>query len=101
MAEAILLENRPISGAYPEQWFDARGECTSILFEDDNYEKWLGVFGNAQITQYCAAFLFPGTSNVLESIRKLVMGAHVPEDQCASEVNKSKPVVGLLSPANA
>ena len=65
MTEAILLKNRPISGTYPEQWFDAQGQCTSILFEDDKYEKWLGIFGNSEFTQYSAVILFPVTSSVL------------------------------------
>ena len=65
MTEAILLESHPISGAYPERWFDARGECTFILFEDNNYEKWLGVFGNSQITRYSTVIPFSGTACVL------------------------------------
>jgi hypothetical protein len=39
--------------------------------------------------------------NALDPIRKSVMRAHSPEDQCACEVNESEPVIGFLCPANA
>lgn len=62
---AKLLENRPLSGTFPEQWYEAMGECTFVLFEDLDYVEWLGVFGNGGITKYSAAIQFLNTTSVL------------------------------------
>jgi hypothetical protein len=53
--------------------------------------------GIARITEKDAKRL----ERYLDPIRKSVMRAHSPEDQCACEVNESEPVIGFLCPANA
>jgi len=63
--KAMLVQKRPISSTYPEQWYEAKDQCTFALFEDDKYEEWLGVFGNGGITKYSSVINFPNTSSVL------------------------------------
>lgn len=63
--KTTLLDIRPLPGDYPEKHFNARGQCTSVLFEDQNYQDWLGIFGNGGVTQYSAATLFSTTSAAL------------------------------------
>lgn len=62
---AKLLEKRPFSGTFPEQWYEAIGECTFVLFENLDYVEWLGIFGNGGITKYSAAIQFPNSTSVL------------------------------------
>jgi hypothetical protein len=59
------LEKHPISGTYSEQWYEAKGDCTFVLFENLEYEEWLGVFGNGGITKYSSAIPFPSTTSAL------------------------------------
>ena len=49
--KAKLLSKRPMSGKYKEHWFDAVNDCISVLFEDGEYQDWLGVFGCSDIVQ--------------------------------------------------
>ena len=60
--KAQLLEKPPISGTYPERWYDAVGECSWVLFEDENYEDWVGVFGQGDMVRFSAALLFDTTA---------------------------------------
>ena len=52
-----LLKSAPISGTYPERWFDATGECTWVVFRPPEDDPWVGVFGNGGATRYTEAFL--------------------------------------------
>lgn len=44
MASATIIRERPASYV-PELSFDARGNCLWVLFEDDEYRSWCGIFG--------------------------------------------------------
>ena len=44
MATATILRERP-RAAFPEVTFDAYGNCLWVLFEDDEYRQWCGIFG--------------------------------------------------------
>ncbi|MEZ6109871.1 MAG: hypothetical protein R3C99_02445 [Pirellulaceae bacterium] len=44
MATAEIIRERPAS-AIPEVAFDAYGNCLWVLFEDDDYRQWCGIFG--------------------------------------------------------
>ena len=44
MATADIIRERPVS-AIPEVAFDAYGNCLWVLFEDDEYCQWCGIFG--------------------------------------------------------
>ena len=44
MASATIIRERPASYV-PEVSFDARGNCLWVLFEDDEYRSWCGIFG--------------------------------------------------------
>lgn len=37
-----------LSGDYPEHWYDAGSFCTRVLFEDEDYNEWVGVFGQSR-----------------------------------------------------
>jgi hypothetical protein len=63
--KAEILERRPLSGTYPECWYEAKDQYTYVLFEDDLYEKWLGVFGNGRIVEYHAVVNFPTTTSLM------------------------------------
>jgi hypothetical protein len=56
--KATLLRRRPISGKYYERWYDARGNCASVLFEDNEYQDWLGVFGKGDLVRFSTSILF-------------------------------------------
>ncbi len=53
-----LLQKCPISGAYHERWYEARGDCTFVLFEDENYQEWIGIFGNGSMVEFSLAIPF-------------------------------------------
>ena len=44
MSTAEIIRERPAS-AIPEVAFDAYGNCLWVLFEDDDYRQWCGIFG--------------------------------------------------------
>jgi hypothetical protein len=44
MPTAEIIRERPAS-AIPEVAFDAYGNCLWVLFEDDEYRQWCGIFG--------------------------------------------------------
>jgi len=44
MSTAKIIRERPAS-AIPEVAFDAYGNCLWVLFEDDEYRQWCGIFG--------------------------------------------------------
>jgi hypothetical protein len=53
-----LLSLRPASGKHEEHWFDAVDDCVSVLFEDDQHERWLGVFGSSGVAPSDLALAF-------------------------------------------
>jgi hypothetical protein len=66
-----LLDHRPHSGEYTERWYDAVGDCINVLFEDDEYNDWLGVFGSGGVGSLRRALIFPTTSTAL-----IIAGGH-------------------------
>ncbi|QDU73101.1 hypothetical protein Pan97_00680 [Bremerella volcania] len=44
MATAEIIRERP-AWVIPEVAFDAYGNCLWVLFEDDEYRQWCGIFG--------------------------------------------------------
>jgi hypothetical protein len=44
MSTAEIIRERP-TAALPEVAFDAYGNCLWVLFEDDEYRQWCGIFG--------------------------------------------------------
>lgn len=43
--KAYLPKTRPLSGDYPEKWFgESTGDGVAVLFEDSQYDDWLGIF---------------------------------------------------------
>jgi len=56
--KATLLRSRPISGKYHERWYDARGNCASVLFEDNEYQEWVGVFGKGGLVGFSVSIPF-------------------------------------------
>src|SRR5262245_33807820 len=44
MSTAEIIRERPAS-AIPEVTFDAYGNCLWVLFEDDEFRQWCGIFG--------------------------------------------------------
>ena len=63
--KAKLLSKRPVSGLYSEEWFDTIGDCDSVLFEDEDYQDWLGVFGRGRIVKFSTAILYTVGSTAL------------------------------------
>jgi hypothetical protein len=48
MSTANIIRERPMA-AIPEVTFDAYGNCLWILFEDDNFRAWCGIFGAGKL----------------------------------------------------
>ncbi len=63
--KAKILNIRPDLDWYPETWFDNFGVGNYILFEDSNYEDWLGVFSGGEITDFTKIILFEEKSFLL------------------------------------
>ena len=63
--KAQLLKSPPISGTYDERWYDAVGNCRWVLFEDENYEDWVGVFGQGDWTRFSTALVFSASMSAL------------------------------------
>ena len=63
--KAELLSYRPLSGEYEEHFFDAVGECQSVLFETKELKTWLGIFGNGGEANFSTAQLFSNSPNAL------------------------------------
>src|SRR5215216_8091931 len=83
-----LYRERPIAYRHPRRTSPEVVE--KILDLRKEYQ-----FGALRIKYYLERYHGIGisestVSRILEPIRKLVMRAHSPEDQCASEVNESK-----------
>lgn len=53
-----ILSHPPISGTYRERHYDAVGPCTWVLFDDEEGEEWVGVFGSAGLASSSSAVPF-------------------------------------------
>jgi hypothetical protein len=51
MPTAQIIRERPMV-AIPEVTFDAIGNCLWVLFEDDDYRIWCGIFGAGELHYY-------------------------------------------------
>ncbi|KLN61001.1 hypothetical protein WH96_11295 [Kiloniella spongiae] len=50
--DATILKNKPMSGEYREHFFNSpKGETTTVLFEDNNYEEYCGIFSGGDIQE--------------------------------------------------
>ena len=56
--KAYLPKTRPLSGDYPEKWFgESTGDGVAVLFEDSQYDDWLGIFQKGEYGCLFAALL--------------------------------------------
>jgi hypothetical protein len=53
-----ILPHPPISGTYRERHYDAVGPCTWVLFDNEEGEEWVGVFGSEGLASSSSAVPF-------------------------------------------